>query len=50
MTRLPAAKKLFTENPHVEVAKSALNAWEYCGKKETRVEGPVEFGVPPAHT
>ncbi len=25
-----------------------MAAWRYCGKEDSRVEGPVEFGVPPA--
>lgn len=33
---------------HIEKAKSPYDAWKYCGKEESRVEGPVEFGVPPA--
>jgi len=33
---------------HVEKAKNALAAWRYCGKEDTRLEGPLEFGVPPA--
>lgn len=33
---------------HIEVARSAHAAWEYCGKTETRVEGPLDFGIPPA--
>lgn len=33
---------------HVDPAKSAMASWEYCGKKETRIEGPLEYGVPPA--
>jgi hypothetical protein len=33
---------------HVEAAKSPFDSWEYCGKADSRVEGPVEFGVPPA--
>lgn len=32
---------------HIEVAKNAFKSWEYCGKPETRVEGPVEFGPIP---
>lgn len=32
---------------HVEQARNALNTWEYCGKEDTRLEGPVEFGLPP---
>jgi len=33
---------------HVEAAKNALAAWRYCGKEDSRVEGPLEFGLPPA--
>jgi hypothetical protein len=33
---------------HVEVSKNAMAAWRYCGKSDTRIEGPEEFGVPPA--
>jgi len=33
---------------HIEKSKNALASWRYCGKDDTRVEGPVEFGVPPA--
>lgn len=45
--RLPSmVKKL--KGCHVEAAKNALAAWRYCGKEDTRVEGPEEFGVPPA--
>lgn len=33
---------------HVEVARNALAAWRYCGKEESRLEGPLEHGVPPA--
>lgn len=25
-----------------------MNAWNYCGKAETRVQEPIQFGVPPA--
>lgn len=25
-----------------------MASWRYCGKEDTRVEGPVEYGVPPA--
>lgn len=32
----------------MENAKSPFDSWEYCGKVDTRVEGPIEFGVPPA--
>lgn len=33
---------------HVEQAKNAMAAWNYCGKEDTRLEGPLEHGVPPA--
>ncbi len=29
-------------------AKDPFSSWDYCGKEATRVEGPAEFGVPPA--
>jgi len=48
MARCKAIKKLFP-TAHIEVAKSVLDSWKYCGKAETRVEGPVEFGVPAAN-
>jgi len=45
-------KKLQKSFPgaHIERSKSAMAAWTYCGKKETRVEGtePLSHGVPPA--
>lgn len=47
-TRLVALKKHFP-TAHLEASKSPYKAWEYCGKDETRVEGPVEFGIPPAN-
>lgn len=25
-----------------------MAAWKYCGKEDSRLEGPVEFGIPPA--
>lgn len=25
-----------------------MAAWKYCGKSDTRLEGPAEFGLPPA--
>ncbi len=33
---------------HIESAKDAFKAFEYCSKEETRVEGPVKWGIPPA--
>lgn len=32
---------------HVEPAKNAFRAYEYCSKSDTRVEGPVTFGPVP---
>lgn len=47
VARLPSMiKKL--PGCHVEAAKNAMAAWKYCGKEDTRLEGPAEFGVPPA--
>lgn len=34
---------------HIESCHSAIDAWNYCGKEDTRIEGPVEFGLPPAN-
>lgn len=25
-----------------------MKSWNYCGKEETRLEGPLEHGIPPA--
>lgn len=34
---------------HVELAKKpAMALWAYCGKEDTRIEGPIDSGVPPA--
>lgn len=33
---------------HIEIAKNAMAAWNYCGKEDTRMDGPVESGLPPA--
>lgn len=46
MTLASMRKKL--KGSHVEVSKNALAAWRYCGKEDSRVSGPWEFGVPPA--
>lgn len=43
---LAAVNRIFKEC-HIESAKNALNAWKYCGKSDTRVEGPVTFGPVP---
>jgi len=45
--RITAMIKLFP-GTHVEHSKNALAAWRYCGKEDSREEGPLEFGVPPA--
>ena len=33
---------------HVTVSRSAMAAWTYCGKEDSRVEGPMQHGFPPA--
>lgn len=33
---------------HIEIAKNAMAAYAYCGKEDTRLEGPIDHGVPPA--
>jgi len=45
--RHAAVRKLFPR-AHVSKSRNAMAAWNYCGKKETAVEGPYEIGVPPA--
>jgi len=40
-------KKIFP-GAHIERAKAPAHAWAYCSKEDTRVEGPVTYGVPPA--
>jgi hypothetical protein len=39
-------KKLF-KTAHIEVAQSPGDAWAYCKKEETRVDGPYMHGDPP---
>ena len=39
-------QKLF-KGAHIEPAKSPLDAWAYCTKEETRVDGPYMHGDPP---
>jgi len=39
-TRLTAIKKVFP-TAHIEECKSPVDAWAYCGKEDTRIEGPV---------
>lgn len=47
--RLAGIKKLLQANSaHLEKAKGTpTEAWEYCKKEESRVEGPWTFGTPP---
>lgn len=47
VARLPSIIKKLT-GCHVEVARNAMAAWRYCGKEDSRIEGPLEHGVPPA--
>ncbi len=46
-TRFSVISKLLPK-AHVEKCRSPHDGWTYCGKEESRVEGPVEFGIPPA--
>lgn len=46
--RASKPRKVFGKEAHLKQAGTPTNVWNYCGKEETRVEGPVEFGVPPA--
>jgi len=32
----------------IQKAKNAMASWRYCGKEETRLEGPLECGLPAA--
>lgn len=32
---------------HLESANNSYQSWEYCGKEDSRVDGPWEFGVAP---
>ena len=41
-----AVKKQFA-HCHIEAAKSAYDAWQYCSKEESRLEGPIHFGTMP---
>jgi len=40
-------RKLFPDM-HIEKAKNAMAIWKYCGKEDSRIEGPEEHGLPPA--
>lgn len=46
-TRVTAVRRALPGS-HVEMARNAMAAWTYCGKEDTRMEGPLEYGVPPA--
>lgn len=48
--RLPALQKKFSGpfQAHIEVSKSPYEAWQYCGKAESRVDSTMEWGIPPA--
>lgn len=50
LSKVARLKAMIKKMPgsHVEAAKNAMRSWEYCGKEDTRVEGPLEFGIPPA--
>lgn len=41
-----AVKKVWPD-AHIEKARNAFHSWQYCGKHDTRLEGPVEFGIMP---
>lgn len=45
--RFTAVKREFP-TAHIEAARDAYESWAYCGKEDTRVSGPVDYGVPPA--
>ena len=40
-------KKRLPHGAHIEKAKNPAASWEYCGKSDTRVEGPVSYGEAP---
>jgi hypothetical protein len=44
--REKVVRKLFPGS-HISVAKNMAQLWAYCGKEDTRVNGPLEFGDPP---
>ena len=33
---------------NVEPSRNAVAAWDYCAKEDTRKEGPLSHGIPPA--
>lgn len=40
-------KKRLPKGAHIEVARNPVASWDYCGKEDTRVEGPITFGEAP---
>lgn len=46
-SRVNKMRKQFP-NCHIEISRNAMKAWVYCGKEDTRLEGPMEHGIPPA--
>lgn len=40
-------KKRLPPGAHIETSIAPVESWAYCGKEDTRVEGPVEFGEAP---
>lgn len=40
-------KKSLPDGAHIEVAKHPFKSWEYCTKEDTRVEGPITWGLMP---
>ena len=43
--RILSLKKLFPL-ARIEIARSPIDAWNYCGKEDTRVEPTLEWGIP----
>ena len=39
-------KKMF-RGAHIEMSRDPRAAWDYCGKEDTRVDGPWTLGSPP---
>jgi len=46
-TRTNAVIKRFP-GCHIELSKNAMAAYTYCGKVDSRLEGPLDHGIPPA--
>jgi len=48
-SRLAKVKEVLgCDSAHIEKAKGTpLQAWEYCTKEETRIDGPWTYGTPP---